>query len=149
METEIGELLSASNLTLSVAESCTAGGLSARISSIPGSSHYFMGGIIPYSIDSKVRDLNVKIEDIEKYSDVSKEIARQMSIGLRERFKTDFAISTTGYAGPTGKDVGKIFISLSTSAKTIVEEHMFSGNREEICNQAIEASLKMLLSEIK
>ena len=149
MEIQIGELLSTRNFTLSVAESCTAGGISSRICSFAGSSHYFIGGIISYSVESKIRDLHVKTSDIENHSVVSKEVAKQMAIGVRKKFNTDFAISTTGYTGPTGKEIGKIFICFSTFDKTIVKECMFYGNRKEICNQAIERSLQILLSEIK
>ena len=149
METQISNLLSENNFTLSVAESCTAGGISSRICSVSGSSNYFMGGIISYSDKSKIRELNVKRVDIEKYSAVSKEVSRQMAVGVREKFNSDFALSTTGYLGPSGKDVGRIFISVSTSEKTIVKECFFNGNRDEICNQTIDESLQILLSEIK
>jgi len=149
METQIGNLLSENNFTLSIAESCTAGGIASRICSVSGSSNYFMGGIISYSDKSKIRELNVKRADIEKYSAVSKEVSRQMAVGVREKFNSDFALSTTGYLGPSGKDVGRIFISVSTSEKTIVKKCFFNGNRDEICKQTIDGSLQILLSEIK
>ena len=149
METLIGNFLSENNFTLSIAESCTAGGIASKICSVSGSSNYFMGGIISYSDKSKIRELNVKRVDIEKYSAVSKEVSRQMAVGVREKFNSDFALSTTGYTGPSGKDVGRIFISVSTSEKTIVKESFFNGNRDEICKQTIDESLQILLSEIK
>ena len=149
MDPQIDELLLESSLTLSVAESCTGGSLSARLTSVPGSSKYFKGGVISYSVDSKIRDLAVKKEDIEKFSDVSKKVAEQMSIGVRARFKTDLSIGITGYAGPDGIDVGKVFISFSSRKGTVVNQFKFLGNREDIISQIIEACLSTLSSEIK
>ena len=149
MEKKIGELLSSIGCTLSLAESCTAGGISSKICEFPGSSHYFMGGIICYSVNSKIRDLNVSSEEIKNNSDVSEEVAKQMADGVRERFNTDFSISTTGYTGPTGNKIGKVFIGFSSCEKTLVKEYMFEGNRQEICNQIIHQSLQILYQEIK
>ena len=108
-EVEIGELLSLHNLKLSVAESCSAGGVSSKICSVPGSSDYFLGGIIAYSNQIKIRDLGVSEESIQNFTEVSKEVAVQMSEGIDKKFNSDFSVSTTGYAGPTGRNVGKIF----------------------------------------
>ena len=149
METQIGNLLSENNFTLSVAESCTAGGIASRICSVAGSSNYFMGGVISYSNESKIRELNVKLADIEKYSAVSNQVASQMSVAVREKFNTDFSVSTSGYTGPSGKEVGKVFISVSTPEKVTVKEYFFKGNRSEICQQVILESLRILLLEIK
>lgn len=145
----IANILTENKLTLSVAESCSAGGISSFICSIPGSSSYFLGGIIAYSNVSKIRDLGIKEEDINTFSEVSSNIAEQMSVGISKRFSSDFSVSTTGYTGPTGKEVGKVFISVKSPINTLVKEFHFSGNRKEITDKVIESALQILLSEIK
>ena len=149
VEAEIGELLSLYNLTLSIAESCSAGGISSRICSVPGSSNYFLGGIVAYSNSSKIRDLSVSESDIMEFTEVSKEVAVQMSEGISKKFNSDFSVSTTGYAGPLGKDIGKVFISVKTPKITDVSELKLYGNREEITDQIINHSLQILLDKIK
>ena len=148
-ELEIGELLSLHNLKLSVAESCSAGGLSSKICSVSGSSNYFSGGIVAYSNQSKIRDLGVSQESIQNFTEVSKEVAVQMSEGIAKKFNSDFSVSTTGYAGPSGKDVGKVFVSVKTPKITDVRELKLYGNREEITDQIINQSLQILLDKIK
>ena len=148
-ELEIGELLSLHNLKLSVAESCSAGGISSKICSILGSSNYFLGGIVAYSNKSKIRDVGVSENSIKNFTEVSKEVALQMSEGIAKKFNSDFSISTTGYAGPTGKDIGKVFISVKTPKSTDVKELKLYGNREEITDQIIHQSLQILLDKIK
>jgi len=145
----IAKILTEKKLTLSTAESCSAGGLSFSICSVPGSSIYFLGGIIAYSNKSKHRELNVNLDDLRKYSEVSEVVAKQMSIGVKNRFDSDFSIATTGYAGPKGDSVGKVFISISTPEKTTINEYLFKGTREEITSQIIENSLQNLNSQIK
>ena len=145
----IATILTEKKLTLSTAESCSAGGLSFSICSVPGSSIYFLGGIIAYSNKSKHRELNVNLDDLRKYSEVSEVVAKQMSIGVKNRFDSDFSIATTGYAGPKGSSVGKVFISISTPEKTTINEYLFKGTREEITSQIIENSLQNLNSQIK
>ena len=145
----IATILTEKKLTLSTAESCSAGGLSFSICSVPGSSIYFLGGIIAYSNKIKHRELNVNLDDLRKYSEVSEVVAKQMSIGVKNRFDSDFSIATTGYAGPKGDSVGKVFISISTPEKTTINEYLFKGNREEITSQIIENSLQNLNSQIK
>ena len=145
----IATILTEKKLTLSTAESCSSGGLSFSICSVPGSSIYFLGGIIAYSNKSKHRELNVNLDDLRKYSEVSEVVAKQMSIGVKNRFDSDFSIATTGYAGPIGDSVGKVFISISTPEQTTINEYLFKGTREEITSQIIENSLQNLNSQIK
>ena len=149
VEEEIKELLTLHNLKLSVAESCSTGGISSRICSIPGSSNYFLGGIVSYSNQSKIRDLGVSEESIQNFTEVSKEVAVQMSEGISKKFNSDFSVSTTGYAGPLGNDIGKVFISVKTPKSTDVKELKLYGNREEITEQIIHQSLQILLDKIK
>ena len=147
VESEIGELLTLHNLKLSVAESCSAGGVSSKICSV--SSDYFLGGIIAYSNQIKIRDLGVSEESIQNFTEVSKEVAVQMSEGIAKKFNSDFSVSTTGYAGPTVRNVGKIFVSVKTPKSTDVRELKIYGNREEITHQIINQSLQILLDKIK
>ena len=148
-EVEIGELFTLHNLKLSVAESCSAGGISSKICSIPASSNYFLGGIVSYSNQSKIRDVGVSENSIKNFTEVSKEVALQMSEGIAKKFNSDFSVSITGYAGPSGKDVGKVFISVKTPKSTDVKELKLYGSREEIVDQIIHQSLQILLDKIK
>lgn len=146
---DLSKILLENKFTIAVAESCSAGGISSCICSVPGSSTYFLGGIVAYSNLSKQRDLGVREEDIKKFSEVSDVVAKQMSEGVKRKFNSDFSISTTGYSGPDGFDVGKVFISVSNPLKTVVKKYDFKGSRQEITNQIIETSLQNLISEIK
>ena len=148
-EGEIGELLILHNLKLSVVESCSAGGISSKICSVSGSSNYFLGGIVSYSNQSKIRDAGVSKNSIKNFTEVSKEVALQMSEGIAKKFNSDFSVSTTGYTGPIGKDIGKVFISVKTPKSTDVKELKLYGNREEITEQIIHQSLQILLDKIK
>ena len=148
-ELEIRDLLSLYNLKLSVAESCSAGGISSKICSISGSSNYFLGGIVAYSNQSKIRDLGVSQQSIQQFSEVSKEVAIQMSEGISKKFNSDFSVSTTGYAGPLGQDIGKVFISVKTPKSTDVKELKLYGDRREITDQIVNQSLQILLDKIK
>ena len=146
---EISEILIAQKKTLSVAESCTGGKISSAITSVSGSSNYFKGALIAYSNSIKINQLAVKVEDIQKHSSVSEKVAMQMAKGIKNQFQTDYAIATTGYAGPKGEKVGQVFIAFASAEKTIVVECFFEGERKEIVNKASIKTLTILLSEIK
>ena len=146
---KIGEILIAQKKTLSVAESCTGGKISSAITSVSGSSNYFKGALIAYSNSIKINQLAVKVEDIQKHSSVSEKVAMQMAEGIKNQFQTDYAIATTGYAGPKGEKVGQVFIAFASTEKTIVVECFFEGERKEIVNEASIKALTILLSEIK
>ena len=146
---DLSKILLENKFTLSVAESCSAGGISSAVCSVPGSSSYFLGGIIAYSNLSKKRDLGVKEEDIIKFSEVSDVVAKQMSLGVKKKFESDFSISTTGYSGPDGLEIGKVYICVSNPLKSVVKKYDFKGCRQEITNQIIETSILNLISEIK
>ncbi len=136
----LGRILKSKNLTISVAESCTGGLVGDLITSVSGSSAYFMGGIIAYSNEVKVRLLDCNREDLEKFGAVSSEIAIQMAEGVRKNIKTDIGISTTGIAGPTGgtpqKPVGLVYMGYSDGKRQKVIKKIFKGKREEIKKQA-------------
>ncbi len=132
MEAVVGKLLKERGLTLSTAESCTAGLLSARIVNVPGSSEYFLGGVIVYSNDLKVKLLGVSEETIKRWGAVSEETCLEMLEGLKERFKTDCGIAITGIAGPGGteeKPEGLTYIGVYFGDRRVIEEHIFTSGR--------------------
>lgn len=117
IEARVGQLLIARTLTLAVAESCTGGLIMHRLTNIPGSSAYLIGGVVAYAYEAKVSVLHVNQDDLLRYGAVSEQIAAQMAEGVREVFGTGVAISVTGIAGPGGgmpeKPVGLTYIGLS------------------------------------
>ena len=102
LEEKIGELLKAKKMTLSTAESCTGGSIAALITSVPGSSEYFKGGVVAYSNEVKMNMLHVSPETLQKYGAVSRETVIEMVQGVMESMKTDCAVATSGIAGPGG-----------------------------------------------
>ena len=134
LELVLGEELKKKNLSISVAESCTGGLLGSRITDVPGSSAYFMGGMIVYSNEAKIKQLQVAKDTIRKYGAVSEETAREMAKNIRELFQTDLGIAITGIAGPDGgsarKPVGLVYIGLAYKEDLKVYELKLKGNRE-------------------
>lgn len=122
MEKKVGELLKDRNLTLATAESCTGGYLAHLITSIPGSSDYYKGSVISYSNEIKIIELDVNANDIEQYGAVSEEVVKQMAENVRVNMKTDYAIATSGIAGPDGgtneKPVGTVWVAISSEHRT-------------------------------
>ena len=152
LESVVGQLLLDNDRTLAVAESCTGGQLGMQITAIPGSSKYFLGGIISYSNDVKIDQLRVDKEIIEKYGAVSEECAISMAKGCRELFDSDYALSVTGIAGPDGgtdeKPVGLTYIGLSSIHDTFAKEFNFGSLRKTNRTRAIYAALEMLRRNI-
>ena len=109
----------------------------------------FKGGIIAYSNQVKIDSLAVKQKDLEKHSAVSEKVAMQMAEGIKNQFLVDYAIATTGYAGPEGEKVGQVFIAFSSNIETLASAIFFEGERKEIVNKASIKTLSILLSEIK
>lgn len=148
LEEIIGRSLRAHKLSLSVAESCTGGLVKHRITNVPGSSDYFLGGVVAYHNDAKKKLLGVPTHVLADYGAVSKETVIHMADGVRKLFHSDIGIGITGIAGPTGgspsKSVGSVYIGLSTSESTQWEEHRFAGERIDIKEQSSQASLDML-----
>jgi nicotinamide-nucleotide amidase len=133
--------------SLSVAESITAGGIASLITQVPGSSNIFLGGIIAYSDDSKVSELAISKSDIKKFTSVSEQVAIAMASNVRARFKTDFAISTTGVAGPGkayGQKAGTVWIGISSQKQTFAVSLLLSGDREMIRHATITSALAAL-----
>jgi len=152
LEKVIGNLLREKGLTLSIAESCTGGLICDRITNIPGSSDYFMGGMVNYSNESKAEYLGVPLVEIRKYGAVSSRVAGKMAQGVRKAFGTTFGLSTTGVAGPTGgtkrSPIGRVFIGLSDGRRTWVRKEDLKGKRREIKRAASERGLLFLYERL-
>jgi nicotinamide-nucleotide amidase len=148
MEGVVGKLLRGKGLTIALAESCTGGLIAHRITEIPGSSDYFLLGVVAYSNQAKEALLGVPRSILERYGPVSKEAAKQMAIGVRERSGAAIGIATTGIAGPAGgtpkNAVGRVFVALTTEVLREVKQYDFSGNRHEIKLIASEVALDMV-----
>lgn len=131
----VGQLLTDQQQTLSVAESCTGGGLGQMITAVPGSSHYFMGGVISYANSAKISLLDVKDKTLDEYGAVSAEVAEQMAIGVKTRLNTDWGLSITGVAGPGGgtkdKPVGLVFIGLARPDGTVYPMECRFGSQRD------------------
>lgn len=136
IETVVSEMLIEKNLTISTAESCTGGLVSATLINYPGISSVFIEGCVTYSNESKINRLGVNPHTLEVYGAVSEETAREMAEGIAKNFNTNVAISTTGIAGPGGgtsdKPVGLVYIGIYVNGKTTVSKYILPGNREEI-----------------
>ena len=145
MEGVVGRLLREKGSTIAVAESCTGGLIAHRITEIPGSSDYFLLGVVAYSNQAKEALLGVSRSILERYGPVSKETTEQMAVGVRERSGAAIGIATTGIAGPTGGTpeipVGRVFIALATEALREVKQYDFIGDRHEIKLIASEVAL--------
>jgi nicotinamide-nucleotide amidase len=134
LEEVVVKMLTAAHKTIAVAESCTGGMLANRITNVSGSSEVFVNGCVTYSNESKIRLLGVREETLKAHGAVSKEVAREMAEGIRTRGGTDFGISTTGIAGPTGgtreKPVGLVYIGFATAERSEVQRHVLTFDRE-------------------
>jgi len=133
IEVVIGKTLREKKLTLSIAESCTGGYLSHLITSVPGSSEYFLGSMIPYAYEIKMRQLGVKPETLEKYGAVSEPTIIEMANIVRAKFNTDIGVATSGIAGPGGatpdKPVGTVWIAYSDKHQTVTKKLQLSKDR--------------------
>ncbi len=152
IEVIVGRELTKKELTLSVAESCTGGKIAELITSVSGASAYFQGGIVAYSNQIKVDLLKVNSEIIEEFSVVSAAVAKEMALNCKAIFNTDFAIATTGNAGPTkgnsDAEVGTVFIAIATPNEVFVEEFNFGQPREKVIDRAVNKAFEMLYKEI-
>jgi len=144
----IGRMLLEKGRTLAVAESCTGGYISHLITSVPGSSGWYKGGVTAYSNDMKHNILGVLAESLEKYGAVSEQVVREMAEGARRRLIADFAVATSGIAGPTGgteeKPVGTVWIAIAGPNKTIAEKFVFGDNRERNIIRSGQTALQLL-----
>ena len=152
MEEVVGSLLSDHHSTLAIAESCTGGLISDRITDVPGSSGYFQGTVVSYSNQLKNRLLNVSEEDLRQHGAVSSSVAVQMAQGVRNLVETDYGLGITGVAGPTGatpqKPVGLVYIALASENGAYSKEFRFIGGRTIVKRRASQMALDMLRREL-
>ena len=148
LEEKVGQLLMEKNQTLALAESCTGGLISHRITRIAGSSAYYYGGAVTYSNEAKVKFLGVKPATLEKYGAVSEQTALEMSRGIREKTGASVGLSVTGIAGPSGgtpeKPVGTVWISLARRNNHEARHFQFHGERERVILGTSQAALNWL-----
>ena len=141
-----------SGKTLVTAESLTGGGIGAALTAVPGASRVLKGGIISYTNEVKQKMLGVSAEDLQQYGAVSAPVAIAMAQGARKTLGADIAVSATGLAGPDGDEfghpVGTVFIGYADAEKSLVQECHFSGDREMVRNQTIEAALSFILANL-
>lgn len=134
--------------TLALAESCTGGLISHRITSVSGASAFFLGGVVAYSNAAKMALLGVRPETLEAHGAVSEGTAREMAEGARRAFGADLAVSCTGIAGPSGgtpdKPVGLVYLATATAQEVRAYRRQFSGTRAEIKEQTADAALHAL-----
>ena len=153
MENKIVSFLRESNKTISFAESCTGGALSKRIVLIPGASEFFNGSIVSYSNNSKINILNIKTEDIKKYSVVSEKVANEMAINAMKIFNSDYCISATGNAGPNNYDEisqsGQVYVTVITPEKVITQEFKLSNNRSKNIENTVDFALSLLYKNLR
>ncbi|RZJ54373.1 MAG: CinA family nicotinamide mononucleotide deamidase-related protein [Flavobacterium sp.] len=152
IESVVGKLLAKENKTISTAESFTGGKIASILSAVPGASNYFKGSIVSYATEVKVNVLGVSQDLVDQYSVVSAEVASAMALNVKEILKTDYAIATTGNAGPSKGDsdaeIGTVFIALATPNGVITEEFNFGQPREKVIDRATIKSLEILQKEI-
>ena len=152
IEVVIGKLLTAQNKTISTAESCTGGKIAHVLTSVAGASNYFRGSVVSYATDTKVSVLGVSQNTITTHSVVSAEVAKEMVIGIQKMMKTDYAIATTGNAGPSKVDadatIGTVFIALATPNDVLVSEFNFGQPREKVIDRTVNKAFELLQKEI-
>ena len=149
----VHQILTERGQTLAVAESCTGGTIASRFTAMAGSSAYFLAGVVSYSNESKRDVLGVNYDDIMRYGAVSESVARQMAEGARRITGADYAIATTGIAGPSGgseeKPVGTVWIAVATPTNTIAMLRQSGTDRGQIINRASAYAIEMLYKELK
>ena len=148
----IGRLLTQRAQTISTAESCTGGKIAQMLTSVSGASLYFRGSVVSYATDTKISVLGVDTKTIEKHSVVSAEVAKEMALGIQKMLKTDYAIATTGNAGPSkgdaDSDVGFVFIALATPTTVFAEEFNFGQPRGKVIDRTANKALEMMQATI-
>ncbi len=146
----LGATLASPPRTLAAAESCTGGGFSAAVTDVPGSSAYFLGGIVAYSNASKVRDLCVPQALIDAAGAVSEEVAAAMAEGARARFGADIAVGITGIAGPgggtPGKPVGTVCVVVAAKGVRFSNRFLLAGDRDAVRRETVARALKAVLA---
>ncbi len=152
IEVVVGRLLLQRQKTLATAESCTGGKIAQMLTSVAGASNYFRGSVVSYATDTKISVLGVNADTIEKHSVVSAEVAKEMALGIQKLMQTDYAIATTGNAGPTkgnaDAELGTVFIALATPNEVFCEEFSFGQPREKVIDRTANKAFELLQKEI-
>ena len=152
IEKLIANKLTSNNLTISFAESFTGGKISDTLVSVTGASSFFKGSLVCYSTASKVNNLNVDKNLIDKHSVVSKEVVESMALNVKKMFNSDYSLATTGNAGPTkgdsNKEIGTVYIGLATPEKVFSFEFNFGNSRERVTGKSVNKSLELILKEL-
>jgi nicotinamide-nucleotide amidase len=152
IEFVLGKILTEKKLTLATAESCTGGKIAATLSSVSGASNYFKGSVVSYASQTKIDVLGVSKETIDKYSVVSAEVAKEMVLGIQKITHSDYAIATTGNAGPAKGDsnaeLGTVFIAIASPNDVFIEEFNFGQPREKVIDRAVGKALELIYKEI-
>ena len=153
LEELVGKLLKEKHCTVATAESCTGGKVASLITSISGSSEYYKGSVVSYCNEVKANVLGVSRADLEKYGAVSSTVAEQMASGVRKLLGVDYAVSTTGVAGPTGgsdeKPVGTVWIAVATPKKVVSRKYFFGKDRSINIERFAASALSMLIVEME
>jgi nicotinamide-nucleotide amidase len=152
IEVIIGRLLREQGKTIATAESCTGGKIAQILTSVAGASNYFRGSVVSYATDTKISVLGVSAQTIEKYTVVSAAVASEMALGIQKLMKADYAIATTGNAGPSKGDadveVGTVFIALATPTTVFTSAFNFGQPREKVIDRTTNKALEILQKEI-
>ena len=150
---QLHDLCVKSHISIATSESCTAGLLASKITSVAGASSFFKGGVIAYQNQIKIDFLAVSKELIRKETEVCSQVAEQMAQSVRGKFLADYSIATSGYAGPSGGNkinpVGTVFIAISSQQRTISKRFLFMGDRQSIVTQAVNSGVEFLIKELK
>lgn len=153
LEKQIGTVLRKKGVTIATAESCTGGEIARLITSVPGSSGYYKGSVVSYANEVKTNVLGVNAADLEREGAVSETVVLQMAEGVKKLMNTDYAVSTSGVAGPDGgtpgKPVGTVWIGIATPAKTFARKYVFSFTRERNIAKAAAKALELVMMEVQ
>jgi nicotinamide-nucleotide amidase len=149
----VARLMESNNITLATAESCTGGTIASKLTAIAGASAYFKGGVVAYSNEVKMCALGVQHNTLEKYGAVSEQTAREMAEGARQRLSADYAVATTGIAGPAGgtpdKPVGTVWIAVAGPNGTETRLKKFGDDRLRTIERTANEVFSMLINAIK
>ena len=153
VESKVAQKLIAQKKTLAIAESCSGGLLTHRLTNIPGSSRFLIAGIVSYADTAKTQLLQIPSVILKRHGAVSRPVAALMAQNIRRKFRCDFGVGLTGVAGPTGgteaKPVGLIFIAVSSARQTIARRFLFKGSRRQNKKQAADQALELLSKFLK
>ena len=152
----LAHLMHNAGQTLASAESCTGGAIASKLTALAGASDYFLGGVVSYSNEVKEKALGVKHSTLTAHGAVSEETVREMVTGVRERMGSDYAVATTGIAGPDGgtpdKPVGTVWIGIATPKQVIAKRMHFTGRREQViertCNEVYASLIRIVKEEL-